>query len=327
MRSRFRAGSVPLLILAILSGCDNVIWGGADIQIVPPPPPQSSVQIEPDSRVFAEFGLPTGPIMFHVVQAEGGSQLIPIAEIAGDSLRPLRRPAGVAPEAYEGRFRETVTPLGGQFDVFRRGVHVGTFVAQANGPVTACGVPTVTGSTTVVAAAVDAGEYLAFRQGLAPQSRGEYAPPQLTGSIRTYVAIVAERLILQAGLPRPRSWAGAQKDLQPIEVMGGAQPEMAATFLVGDSLNVGPAVPEGYSVFYIADYETRRGYMPFYSETRDYKRTGKAAPRVLDYVNVDESETPEIILQVFGRSESWYDVLGFRNGQWGKILEGAPCQG
>jgi hypothetical protein len=326
MRSRLLNWSVVLLILTAAPGCDNIVWGGADIQIVPPPPPQAAMEIEPDARMFAEFGLPTGPVFFHLSQREGVWHLVPIAEFSGQTIRQLRRPAGVSPEAYEGRFRETVLPVGAQFDVFRRGARVGTFVAQANAPATPCGVPTVTGNTTVVAAAVDAGEYLAFRQGLAPEVRGEFGPPQITGSIRTYVAIVAERLILQAGLPRPRSWAGAQRDLQAIEIMPGAHPEMAATFLVGDALAVGPPEPEGYSVFYIADFETRRGYMPVYTEVRDYRRTGKAAPRLVDYVNIDGGETPEIVVQVYGRTQSWFDVIGMAGGEWRKIAEGGPCE-
>lgn len=327
MRTRLLARSVPLLIVAVAAGCDNVIWGGADVQIVPPPPPASAIEIESDATVFAEFGLPTGPVLFHLVVGEGGAQLTPVAEIGAESIRGLRRPAGVSPAAFEERFRQTVLPVGAQFDVFRRGTRVGTFVAQANGPITACGVPTVMGNATVVAAAVDAGEYLAFRQGLAPAVRGDFSPPQITGSIRTYSAIVAERLILQSGLPRPRSWPGAQRDLQAIEIMPGGHPEMVATYLVGDDLGVGAAGSEGYSVFYIADYETRRGYMPVYSEVRDYRSSGKAATRLIDYVDVDEADAPELIAQVFGVNQSWYDVFGMRNGQWGKILEGSPCQG
>jgi len=302
------------------------MWGGADVQIVPPPPPQMSLEIETDARVFAEFGLPTGPLVFHIVQREGQSQLVPIAEIAGEDLRQVRRPANVSPDAFEGRFRETVVPIGSQFDVFRRGARVGTFTALQNGPVTPCGVPTMIGNTTVVAAAVDANEYLAFRQGLSPASRGEFSPPQITGPIRTYASILAERLILQAGLPRPRSWTGAQRDVQALEIMPGAHPEMSATYLVGDDLAVGAAQPEGYSVFYIADFETRRGYMPVYSEVRDYRRTGKAAPRVVDYVNWDENPGPEIVVEVFGLSQSWYQVIANRGDQWVKIFEAGPCE-
>lgn len=326
MLRRAPAWSVPLLIVTVASGCDNVVWGGADVQVVPPPPPISAIELEPDSRAFGEMGLPTGPLVFHLIRTESGSQLVPVGEISGDTLRTLRRPGGVSPEAYESRFRETVLPVGSQFDIFRRGARVGTFVAQQDGPVTACGVPTAMGSITVVAAAVDEPEYLAFRQGLAPPARGEFIPLQITGPIRTYASIVAERLILQAGLPRPRSWAGAQRDLQPIEIAGGGHPEMATTYLVGDDLSVGQPQPDGYSVFYIADYETQRGYMPVYSEVRDYRTTGKAAPRLIDYVNWTEGESPEIVVQVFGRTQSWYEVLGLRDGQWQKVWEGAACE-
>ena len=76
-------------------------------------------------------------------------------------------------------------------------------------------------------------------------------------SIRTFASIVAERLVLQNGLPRPRSWPGAQRDMQAVELVQGGNPEMAATYLVGDQLAVGPGEPNGYSIFYLAGYETR----------------------------------------------------------------------
>jgi hypothetical protein len=182
------------------------------------------------------------------------------------------------------------------------------------------------GNTTVVAAAADGKDFIAFRSGLAPEVRGEFMPPQLTGPIRTYASIVAERLILQAGLPRPRSWAGAQRDLQAIEVLAGGHPEMATTYLVGDELAIGTPQPEGYSVFYLADYETRRGYMPIYSEIRDYRTMSKAVPLVIDYLDWDEVEGPEMLIQVFGRTDSWYDVLSLRDGAFKKIYQGSGCR-
>src|SRR5690554_6026092 len=115
MRSRRLAWSVPLLIVAAIAGCDNVIWGGADVQIVPPPPPPSSIQIESDATVFAEFGLPAGPVLFHLVQNEGTTTLIPVAEVGATTIRGLARPPEVSQEAFENRFRQTVLPLGAQF--------------------------------------------------------------------------------------------------------------------------------------------------------------------------------------------------------------------
>lgn len=324
---RLLARALPILIVSALAACDNVQWGGAQIEIVPPPPASDVTALEPDEQVYTEFGLPRGPVLFHVTRTEEGALLIPVAEFSGDSLRMVRRPAGVSPQAYETRFRETVIPTGGEFRLFRRGGMVGTFIAQRPGPVTACGVPTAYGNATVVAAATDATEFLGFRRGLEPSVQGEFTPLQITGSIRTYASIVAERLILQNGLPRPRSWQGAQRDLQPIEVMPGGHPEMAATYLVGDSLAPGPADPQGYSVFYLADYETARGYNPIYEEVHDYRSDGKISLKLVDYLDWDEDESPEVLLQVFRRSGSGYAVLGQRGEGWRKEWEGAICGG
>lgn len=322
---RSLARPAAALILTAVSACDNVRWGGADVEIVPPAPRMSEAVGDAGEEGPSEAGLPTGPVIFHLVQAEGGTRLVPIAEILGDTLRTLRVPEGVEQSAFGARFQETVLPIGAQFDVFRRGADVGTFVVQSHGPPTRCGIPTALGRATVVAAAVDAPQYLAFRRGLSPEVRGDFNPPQMTGSIRTYASIVAERLILQAGLPRPRSWTGAQRSLEPVEIMRGGNPEMAATYLVGDSLAVGPADPQGYSVFYLADYETRRGYEPIYSEARDYRQTGKAAPLVVDYLDWTGDEFPEILVQVFGTSQSWYEVIGQSDGRWRKTWEGGGC--
>lgn len=322
---RAAPSAVACLIVTGLLACDNVEWGGTDIEIVPPPPSAAMRPIEPDQEVLTEFGLPRGSVLFHLRQAPGGARLIPVGEVSGDSIRTIRRPEAIAAETYESRFRDAVIPVGSQFDLFRRGAKVGTFVAQGTGELTQCGVPTATGNATVVAAAADQTDFIAFRQGLAPTVRGEYGPPQITGSIRTYASIIAERLILQVGLPRPRSWTGAQRDLQPIEIAAGGHPEMAATYLVGDSLAVGPSDPQGYSVFYLADFETRRGYSPVYQEVRDYRQTGKAAPRLLDHLNWDEEEGDEVLIQVFGRDQMWYESVSQRGGEWVKIWEGSRC--
>jgi len=324
--SRVPALVAAALIVAVLAGCDNVRWGGSDLQIVPPPPAHGSIDLEPDARVFAELGLPGGTVMFHLVRDTAETRLVPVAELARDSLRTMRRPADVSADAFEGRFRSAVLPVGAQFDVFRRGSRVGTFVVQGYGSVTACGLPTATGNLTTVAAAADQREFIAFRRGLAPEPRGEYVPPQVTGTIRTYASILAERLILQAGLPRPRSWPGAQRDLQAIEIMPGGHPEMAATYLVGDQLRVGPAEPNGYSVFYLADFEPRRGYQPIYSESRNYSQTGKGAPRLVDHLDWTANDWQDILVEVFGENQSWYQAVT-RNarGQWVRSWEAGRC--
>lgn len=316
------------LILTALAACDNVEWGGAAVSVVPPPPPGPGEAAAPEPGTVAGLGLPTGRVLFHVVRSDNGTaaQLIPVAEISGDSLRTLRRPAGVSPQAYEERFRAAVMEPGSQFVLFRRGAEVGTLTVGAAGAVTSCGVPTATGQASTVAAAAAESEFLAFRRGLAPEVRGEYSPPQVDGTIQRYASLVAERLVLQNGLQRPRSWPGAQRDLQALDAVRGGHAEMAATYLVGDNLAIGPGQPDGWSVFYIADYEQRQGYTPVYSEVRDYDRTGKGAPKVVDHLDWNGTGGAEVLVQVFGQREAWYEAVSRDRGTWRKVWEAGRCR-
>jgi hypothetical protein len=320
--------AAALLILTALPACDNVGWGGASVHVVPPPPAGGVPVAAPDPGATATFGLPGGAVLFHVIRGgEAGARIIPVAEIAGDSLRTLRRPADVSPEAFEERFRATLLEPNAQFDLFRRGARVGSFIVQGNGPVTACGLPTAEGHASTVAAAAAEGEFLAFRRGLAPESPlGEFSPPQIDPPIRRYASLLAERLVLQNGLPRPRSWPGAQRDVQALEVERGGQPEMAATYLVGDQLEVGPAERDGYAVFYIAGFETRSGYTPFYTDVRRYSEHGQGAPKLVDHADWNESGTQDILIQVFGRDQSWYEAVSRRPAGWERVFQGEPCQ-
>lgn len=334
--TRASARAAALLIVTALPACDNVQWGGVDVQTIPPPPAAGTERAAPDAETFLDLGLPTGTVLFHVIREPGGATIVPVAEVSGDSLRTLRRPAEVAPEAYRTRFRDAVLEDGAQFQLFRRGAEVGILTVQEGAAPTACGVPTARGNIVTVAAAADVGEFLAFRRGLAPEVMGEYAPPQVTGSIRTYASIVAERVIVQAGLQRPRSWPGAQRDLQPVEISRGGNPEMAATYLVGDRLEVGPADRQGYAVFYLADYDRRTGYSPLYSEAHRYADGGKAAPRLIDYLDWHPAEAeggeeaaggPEVLVRVFGDDASWYEAISGDGGRWRKVWEGPRCGG
>lgn len=318
--------AAPLIVTA-LAACDNVEWGGAAVHVVTPPPPGAGQATVPEPGTVAGLGLPTGRVLFHVTRADDGTaRLTPVAEISGDSLRTIRRPAGVAPQAYEQRFRQAVMDVNTEFVLFRRGAEVGTMIVRSPGPITSCGVPTATGQASTVAAAAAEREFLAFRRGLAPEVIGEYTPPQVEGTIQRYASLIAERLVLQNGLQRPRSWPGAQRDLQALNLVRGGQSEMASTYLVGDGLGIGPADPEGYSVFYVASYEQRAGYTPLYTEVRDYDKTGKGAPKLVDHLNWNGTGGAEMLIQVFGTRESWYQAVSNDRGGWRKVWEAQRCR-
>jgi hypothetical protein len=323
--------AAAFLILTGLSACDNnVQWGGAEVRIVKPPPPEGSVQVTPSPEDQTDLGLPRGTVIFHVVRAAGQDRIVPVAEVSGDSLRSLHVPAGVSPQAYQQRFMQAVLPASTQFTLFRRGARVGTFTLSAAGAPTTCGIPTGVGQATTVAAAAGDQEFLAFRKGLEPDVTGEFAPPPVDGPMRRYAPLVAERLVLQAGLPRPGSWPHAQRDLQALDLIAGGNPEMGTTFLSGDNLAVGPPDKDGWSVFYLAAYEQRTGYNPVYSEVTDYRKSPKRAPRVVDYLNWNgkgKNGGNDVLIQVFGEKDSWYEAVSAdRTGLWQKVWEGKPCR-
>lgn len=324
---RRATGALFALILTGLGGCEKVQWGGAEVRVVKPPPPEGTAATTPSPAEQTDLGLPRGTVLFHVVRSQGQDRIVPVAEVAGDSLRALGRPAGVSPQAYEQRFRDAVMPANGQFVLFRRGARVGTFTLGAPGPLTSCGVPTGVGQAATVAAAAADQEFLAFRKGLEPDVVGEFSPPQVDGPIRRYAPLVAERLVLTGGLPRPGSWPGAQRDLQALDLVRGGNVEMATTFLSGDNLAVGAGDKEGWSVFYVAAYEQRTGYNPIYSEVSDYRRTPKRAPKAVDYLNWNGKGGNDLLIQVFGPSDAWYEAISAdRGGRWQKVWEGKACR-
>jgi hypothetical protein len=319
--------AAALLILTAATGCEKVQWGGAEVRIVKPPPPAGAAAAAPSLTDQTDLGLPRGNVLFHVVRSQGQDLIVPVAEISGDSMRTLQRPAGVSPQAYEQRFRQAVLPANGEFVLFRRGARVGTFSLTGNGGLTTCGVPTAVGQATTVAAAAADQEFLAFRKGLEPDVVGEFSPPQVAGPIVRYAPLVAERLVLQSGLPRPGSWPHAQRDLQAIDLIRGGTPEMATTFLSGDDLKPGPADKDGWSVFYVASYEQRTGYNPLYSEVTDYRKGPKRAPKAVDYLNWNGKGGNELLVQVFGATDAWYEVVSNdRNKGWQKVWEGKACR-
>lgn len=326
MRSR-TVRAAGLMILTALSACDNVQFGSAEVRIVKPPPPAGAAETTPTPEDEPNLGLPRGSVLFHVVRAQNQDRIIPVAEISGDSMRPLERPAGVSPQAYEQRFRQAVLPPNTQFVLFRRGAPVGTFTLQGAGGTTSCGVPIGVGQMATVAAAAADQEFLAFRRGLEPQVVGEFSPPQLSGPVRRYAPLVTERLILQNGMQRPGSWTRSQRDLQAVDFVPGGNPEMATTFLSGDELAVGPPNPDGWSVFWIATYEQRTGYTPVYSEVYDYRKVPKKAPKLVDHLNWNGRGGSDLLVQVFGPKDSWYSVVSRDKGaRWEKVWEGRACR-
>jgi hypothetical protein len=325
-RAISHARAAGALILIGLAACDNVNWGGVDVAIVPPPP-----QARPVAPVAAGDStvqrLPEGPILYYVAPSGGTGTMVPVAEIAGDSLRSLHGASD--PDAFAARFIAEHMRQGAEFVLFREGARVGTMVVQsadvAQGGETCPAVPRATGSLELSPTAASAREFLALSKLAAPQTARD-VPPVLVPSrnMQVVAPIIAERLMRARRAGLPGNWQRAMAQLQPFPVNGVPQPGYATTFLVGDTL--GPGLDdEGYSIFYIG-IPSEASYDTAFVDYRQYPQGGKAAPRVVDFLDWDRDEQVELLLQVYGVSDSWFEAMGNGpDGDWQRIFH-ERCQ-
>jgi len=315
--SPFRLAACLIVIAAL--GCDNVQWGGAELAFVPPPPKEQ--EAGPADEEPGEDRLPEGPLL-HLVRAEGGGigTLIPVAEISGDSLRRLEANDW---ERYGNRLIAEHYRPGDELALFRAGTRVGTFVIQSAEipPASVCPrVPRVTGVMELGPGAGDATEFLALRKADAPAPPQPAAAPQPTRAMQVLAPIIAERLLRARSAPLPGNWQRAMAQLTPIPIAGSADPGFAATFLVGDTL--GPGLDDvGSSLLFVAAPQAQSGYEPVHAEYNDYASTGKAAPRVVDYLDWDRDGQVELLLEYYGVADTWFAALGRTGNRWRTIFQ------
>ena len=319
--------SVGALILIALSGCDNVSWGGADIAVVPPPPQAQAPTLTPTEEDPTVERLPAGPVLYYVVRTATGGTMTPVAEISGDSLRAIR--ATQDPTAFAGRFISELMRQGSEFVLFRAGVRVGTLVVEsAASPQDggACALPQAAGSLELSADGLGAREFLALSKLNAPDAPRRAEQPLVPSRNMQVVApIIAERLMRRRRASLPANWQRATAQLLPFPVVTAAGPGYATTFLVGDTL--GPGLDaEGYSIFYVG-IPSEASYDTAYVDYRPYPETGKAAPRVIDFLDWDRDDRVELLLQVYGVTDAWFEAVGpDEDDEWSRIFADS-CRG
>jgi len=318
-RPRNVVSAAAALILVGMNGCDNVNWGGADVAVVPPPPVTRGVSIEGEA---IEERVPQGPVLFYVVPEAGGATMVPVAEISSDSLiriRPTHDPA-----AFANRFIAENMRQGAEFALFREGARVGTFVVQGTEvpPTNACPfLPRARGALQLSAGAERIPEFLAIAEPYAPEISRRAGPPlQVNRNMQVLAPILAERALRARKAQLPGNWQRAMAQLKPIPITGATSPGYATTFLVSDDLRPG-GDNNGYSLFYIgvpAQFSYDTAYVAFV----DYPASGKIAPRVVDFLDWNRDEQPDILLQVYGVNDVWFEAIS-RNqrGQWRRVFQ------
>lgn len=317
-----RARPVGLLILAVVTACDNVSWGGSDFTVVRPPPPTAA--LPEDQPAGDDERLPDGPILYYVARTGEGAAMVPVGEVAGDSLRPLR--ARADPRRFADRFIAEHLRQGSEFVLFRDGVRVGTLVVQsASAPDgDACvALPRATGSLELSPRATTTTEFLALSQLHAPEIPRRIEPRLETTRGMTVVGpILAERMLRRRGAQLPSNWQRAMAQLKPFPTTAGQAPAFASTFLVGDTLGPGLGTG-GYSLFFLSvPSPAQVGWDTVFVSFHNYAQDGKAAPRVIDFLDWDRDDEVELLLQVYGEAGSWFEAVGRgADDEWHRILD------
>jgi len=310
-----RAPIVVALMLTVVTACDNVGWGGADVAIVKPPPKASGL---PASAEDLAEKLPEGPILFYVVPNEGGGTMVPVGQIVGDSLVALHAQKDVG--LYAGRFIAANMRKGAEFALYRHGARVGTYVVQSATPpdANACpALPRAQGTLELSSGATQIPEFLAIAKPHAPEIRRQLEfPTEPTRSMQVIAPILAEKMIRARHAELPGNWTRAMAQLKPFPIANNANPAFAATFLVGDELRVGSDTA-GYSLFFIGLPGPQFGYDTAYVQFANYPTDGKAAPRVVDVLDWNRDGQVDLLLQVYGNTDTWFEAVG-RNerGDW-----------
>ena len=314
------ARATAALIVILLSSCDNVSWGGADIAIVPPPP--KAADLPEGSEEAGVEPLPTQPILYYVARNGDTGFLTPVGQVSGDSLAPIRAAGDAA--TYAGRFIAEFMRQGAEFTLFTAGGRAGTLIVQsAELPQTpACPLlPVATGSLEM-SRSVDATEFIALARADAPAAQTAAPRPQVPPGVRNPVApILADRALRARRAELPGNWVAALKQVIGFPLSGSASTGYAATLLVGDDLAIGND-NQGYSLFYIfTSSPSQTGYDTVYVNYRNYAETGKAAPRVIDYLDWSRDDSPELLLQVYGVNDTWFEAIGrSSDGTWRRIF-------
>jgi hypothetical protein len=240
--------------------------------------------------------------------------------MAGDSLK-LIRPGGDA-RAFGESFIAEHLRQGSEFVLFRQGVRAGTFVTQsAVLTESACGpTPVATGALELSATAGNAPEFLALAKIQAPQvQRRPPASLVPNRTMRVLAPILADNLLRARNAPLPANWERALAQLQPFAPGANQDLAFSATFLVGDTL--GPGLDEeGQALFFIG-VPANMGYDTVFVQYRDYASGGKAAPRMIDALDWNRDDVPELLLRVYGTTDSWFEAVGrSRNGKWRTLI-------
>ncbi len=320
---RFKGFSLVTLcvILTALPGCDNVEWGGLEMELRPPEPPPSAlveVEAEGDAEERPLEPLALGPLVYLAERSGDEARMIPVAEWRDGAYHALPDEEDT-PDLVE-RFPLDRWDDGTEFVLLHRGFRAGTLIADGSverDEATCLVRPAGMGRVELRGAATNATRFVAVRKadidaGLLPGwalRSGTFPDPIAATPLREAALSVGRYLIPRAEIPWPPSIPDILDDQRQIGDVAGF-PALATTFVFGDAPEVGRAMQSAYAFLALAR-DDGDGWSPFwlwYQSVSD----SKAVPRVLASGPVIDERAPELILEIFGAETRGLAILGAR---------------
>lgn len=322
------APSVAVLAAALATGACEVQWGGGRVALEDPSPPQPEAAGEETEAPPAP--LPDAPLLYFArLRTDGAGVVAPIARLGADSVKALDAPRPPT-EEYRERFEAAFLQPGTELALVAGGRRIGSLVVgePASEHPRCLFVSHVQAILPPGAAVPEAGFALPLE--LAPERIGRVPGREPTSRMTTFGPVLAEQLLRADGIPRP--YLAQRMSLAAVAGPDTAL-ELAATYLINDSLRVGAPQGEAVSLFYLARREPTRGYVPVWREVRAYAEAGNKEAMVyvdwleaggtrFDFVNIIGGT--EERLSVSRAPPDWRDRMGLaeRRFEW---VEPAEC--
>ena len=316
-----------LVIVSLLTGCDNVRWGGADLRLEPPPPatvgaPAAAPDEPPPDPLDA---LGDDRVLFRATRDGGEATVVPVAAISGDSLRAL--PDEATSPGFHGAFARARLAPGTRLLLFRDGVRAGTLtLADTLTDASICGAPrpAARGPVELRPGLAGAERFVALVEGDGTTSA--YRPlPEVTedaGHRNASVSLAAE-VIPRVGARWPTSLPGARRALDVTRLDPDGAEAFAATFLFRDRLAVAEAEPASWALF-VLGVEAADGWEPAYLWFREVGRHGRGVPHLVTHHDWDGDGESELLLELLGEAVRWMAAVGRDgDGTWARTWEDA----
>jgi hypothetical protein len=314
-------------MLTVATGCDNVAWGGVEVELNPPPAVENA---ESEGEEGTEEQAPErelGPILLAGTRDGSRATLSVVGEIHGDSISAFPNPRFLAEDSV--RLTQLVAE-GSDWVLFAEGVRVGRLTADEVGTVTETCTPraSVSGMAELLPDASAAERFLALSaDDAAAWSYGEYEALQ-----RDYDQGVASLNIVGDVIPRVgATWPVAgtlasRQDIQAFQMSGVNGQAVVATFVVNDEMAIAPPGQSAYAVF-LMGLPSGGEYREAYAWYRAVDIDGKGVPRYFGHLDWDGDGESEILLDVFGSNRRWYAGLARRDGEWVRSFQDACGSG